>query len=98
MVMLIRFSLSEEVFTWRVVATTLSVEAYSIRQFNSMVLPFGLVSSFLQGSQGLPSYTSKAAFSFIVVHEIMHSMDSRGRGFDLQGRLSMIWDKASSAR
>ena len=96
--MLLRLSLSEEVFTWRVESSTLSVEAYSIRQFNSVVLPFGLVSSFLQGSQGLPSYTSNAAFGFIVGHEIMHSMDSRGRGFDLQGRLSMIWDKASLAR
>lgn len=93
-----KLSLSEEVFTWRVVASLLSVEAYSIRQFNSVVLPFSLISSFLQGSQGLPSYSSKAAFSFIVGHEIMHSMDSRGRGFDLQGRLSMIWDKASITR
>ena len=30
MLMLLRLSLSEEVFTWRVVASTLSVEAYSI--------------------------------------------------------------------
>ena len=96
--MLNRLGVSEEIFTWRVVASPLSIDAYSIRQFNSVVLPFGLVSSFLGGFEGLPSYINKAAFSFIVGHEIIHSMDSRGRGFDWQGRLAMILDKSSSGR
>ena len=96
--MLSRLSVSEDTFKWRVVTSPLSIDAYSIRQFNSVVLPFGLVASFLEGSEGLPSNINKAAFSFIVGHEIIHSMDSRGRGFDWQGRLAMIWDKSSSGR
>ena len=98
MMTMTRSSVSEEIFTWKVVASPLSIDAYNIKQFNSVILPFGLVSSFLHNSEGLPYYINKAAFSFIVGHEVSHSMDSRGRGFNLKGQLAMIWDKSTSGR
>ena len=96
--MITRHGVSEEVFSWTLAASPLDVNAYRIRQFNSIVLPFGLLTSTLQGSNGVPSYINNGALGFIIAHEIMHSMDYSGRGFDLQGRLAQVWDQSSSVR
>ena len=94
----IRHGVSEEVFSWTLAASPLDVNAYRIRQFNSIVLPFGLLTSTLQGSNGVPSYINRGALGFIIAHEIMHSVDNSGRGFDLQGKLAQVWDQSSLIR
>ena len=93
-----RQGVSEEVFSWTLAASPLDMNAYRVRQFNSIVLPFGLLASTSQGSNGVPSYTNKAALGFVIAHEMMHSVDNSGQGFDLQGRLVQVWDQASSSR
>ena len=79
-------------------ASPLDINAFRIRQFNSIVLPFGLLSSTLKDAQGVPRYIEEGPLRFIIGHEIMHSLDFSGRGFDLQGKLSMVWDQSSLVR
>ena len=43
--MLIRMGVNEEVFAWTVAASPLDVNAFRVRQFNSIVLPLGLLAS-----------------------------------------------------
>ena len=38
------------------------------------------------------------SLGFILGHEIMHSLDHSGRGFDLQGKLALVWDQSSLVR
>ena len=79
-------------------ATPLDVNAFRIRQFNSIVLPFGLLVSTLHGYHGVPSYITDGSLGFIIGHEIIHSLDYSGQGFDLQGKLAMVWDQTSLVR
>ena len=95
---IIRHGFSEEVILWTLAASPSNLNAYRIRQFNSIVLPFGLLTSTLQGSNGVPSYINRGALGFIIAHEIMHSVDNSGRGFDLQGKLAQVWDQSSLIR
>jgi len=85
-------------FPWTLVTSPLAVNAFRIRQFNSVVLPFGLLSKFVTLGEGLPKYTDTAALALIIGHEVAHSVDTPGRGFDLQGRLQQVWDEASLVR
>ena len=89
---------NEDVFAWTNVASPLDINAFRIRQFNNVVLPFGLLTSTLHGYNGVPSYISDGSLGFIIGHEILHSLDHSGQGFDLQGKLSMVWDQTSIMR
>ena len=93
-----RHGVNEDVFAWTMTATPLDVNAFRIRQFNSIVLPFGLLVSTLHGYNGVPSYINDGSLGFIIGHEIMHSLDYSGQGFDLQGKLAMVWDQTSLVR
>ena len=92
------FDVNEELFTWTVTASPLDLNAFRIRQFNCIVLPFGLLSSMIKEAQSVPKYLTDGALGFIIGHEMMHGLDYSGRGFDLQGKLSMIWDQTSLSR
>ena len=98
MTLLIRMGVNEEVFAWTVAASPLDVNAFRVRQFNSIVLPLGLLASSLLGHNGVPEFVSEGGLGFILGHEIMHSLDHSGRGFDLQGKLALVWDQSSLVR
>jgi len=85
-------------FPWTLVTSPLAVNAFRIRQFNSVVLPFGLISQVLAGGEGLPKYLDLAALAMVIGHEVSHGLDTAGRGFDLQGRLQQVWDASSLVR
>ena len=90
--------MDEEMFAWTMVASPLDVNAFRIRQLNSILLPYGLLTSSLADHRDLPRYIQEAHLGFVISHEILHSLDTPGRGFDLQGKLSTVWDQASSSR
>ena len=89
---------NEEVFAWTVAASPLDVNAFRVRQFNSIVLPLGLLASALHGHTGVPEFVMDGGLGFILGHELMHSLDHSGRGFDLQGKLALVWDQTSLVR
>lgn len=89
---------NEELFAWTVVASPMDINAFRIRQFNSIVLPMGLLASALHDHAGVPDFVTDGGLGFILGHEIMHSLDYSGRGFDLQGKLSLVWDQTSLVR
>ena len=60
------------------------------------VIPFGLVFSSFYQQENLPAYLGRGPLAFVVSHEILHSLDTSGRGFDSRGRLSDWWDDSSS--
>ena len=93
-----RSGVDEELFSWTLAASPLDVNAFRIRQFNAILLPWGLLASSLQAHQGVPRYVQEGNLGFVISHEILHSLDTGGRGFDLQGKLSTVWDQASSTR
>ena len=83
---------------WTLLSSPLAVSASRIRQFNSILLPFGLLSQALAGGEGLPRYLDTAALALVLGHEVVHGLDTSGRGFDLRGRLQQVWDPASLVR
>ena len=85
-----RSGLDEEMFAWRVTAHPLDVNAYRVRQLNAVLLPWGLVSSWLAGQTGLPSHIAAGGLGLAIAHELGHSLDRPGRGVDLQGRLAQV--------
>ena len=93
-----RAGMDEAMFAWTLAASPLDVNAFRIRQLNSIVLPFGLVTSNLAGQLGLPRYIQEGQLGFVISHEILHSLDTGGRGFDLQGKLAAVWDQSSTTR
>lgn len=89
----------EERVTWSL-ASPLAVTAFRVRQFNSVVLPLALLASLAhpRAVAGVPRSLADGGLGFVLGHEIWHSLDHSGRGFDLQGRLATVWDQASLAR
>ena len=82
--------MDEELFSWTLAASPLDVNAFRIRQFNAILLPWGLLASSLQAQQGVPRYVQEGGLGFVISHEILHSLDTGGRGFDLQGKLAAL--------
>ena len=94
----LRSGVDEELFAWTLAASPLDVNAFRIRQFNAVLLPWGLLASSLQAQQGVPRYVQEGGLGFVISHEILHSLDTGGRGFDLQGKLAAVWDQSSTTR
>ena len=55
-------------------ATPLDVNAFRIRQFNSIVLPFGLLVSTLHGYHGVPSYITDGSLGIDATHREPHDV------------------------
>ena len=66
----------------------------------SVVLPLALLASLAhpRAVAGVPRSLADGGLGFVLGHEIWHSLDHSGRGFDLQGRLATVWDQGSLAR
>ena len=44
------------------------------------MIPFGLVFSSFYQQENLPAYLGRGPLAFVVSHEILHSLDTSGRG------------------
>ncbi|XP_023320293.1 membrane metallo-endopeptidase-like 1 isoform X2 [Eurytemora carolleeae] len=95
---LLRRRVNRAEYSWSVITSPLGVNAFHIRQLNSVLVPYGLVSSFLHISPGAPQYTTDAPVAFIIAHELIHSVDPTGVGWDENGKLSDILDNTSLNR
>ena len=71
-----------------------------VKALPSVVLPLALLASLAhpRAVAGVPRSLADGGLGFVLGHEIWHSLDHSGRGFDLQGRLATVWDQASLAR
>lgn len=76
------------------IQTSATNNAYYTGDFNDVIIPAGIQTSVLFDSD-LPGYSQFGFLGTILAHELTHSIDSRGRHFDLNGKHTKWWDDSS---
>lgn len=75
-----------DMYTWNLISYPFTVNAFHLQQLNNIVIPLGLMQD-AHYTQNVPKYLNVGSLGFTLAHEILHSIDLMGRGFDADGTL-----------
>lgn len=80
----VNMPVERETYTWNLISYPFTVNAFHLQQLNSIVIPLGLMHD-AHYSQNVPKYLNVGSLGLTLAHEILHTLDQMGRGFDANG-------------